>query len=207
MKTYCNLCRNNTNHSVLYETRQEQCDNENDIWVNSTYQVIQCAGCDTISFREVYICSEDIDSSGRPISFEYLYPYSNKDILSTKTIHNLPTNLKSLYKEVLDCFNNANYILCAAGIRAIIEGICIDNDITKGNLHSKIDELHKKGILTTQHSEILHKHRCIGNSAIHELAIPSNEELSLAIEILEHTLENIYDLEFKAYRLNLLAKK
>lgn len=108
---------------------------------------------------------------------------------------------------MLDCFNNANYILCAAGIRAIIEGICIDNDINKGNLYSKIDELNKKGILTTQHSEILHNHRCIDNSAIHELAIPSKEELSLAIEILEHTLENIYELEFKAHRLNLLSKK
>lgn len=207
MKIYCNLCKNDTNHNILFENKQHQSNVENDIWVNNTYQVLQCAGCDTISFRKLSVCSEDIDSTGQPILFEYQYPHSNKNLLTTKYLHNLPNNLKSLYKEIIDCFNNGNYILCAAGIRAIIEGICIDNDIIKGNLHSKIDELYQNGILTNQHSIILHKHRCIGNSAIHELSTPSNEELLIAIEILEHTLENIYDLQFKAYKLNLLNKK
>ena len=44
-------------------------------------------------------------------------------------------------------------------------------------------------------------------NALHELDIPSNEELKLAIEIIEHTLDNIYELQDKVEELRLQKKR
>ena len=119
-----------------------------------------------------------------------------------------------IYRETIDAINNDSNILCSGGIRAIIEGICIDKGIDRGevkksngekqilkNLEGKIGGLSSNGLLTKENTEILHDLRFLGNEALHELSAPSKEELKLAINIIEHTLENIYELHDKAKRL------
>ncbi|MBE2274661.1 MAG: DUF4145 domain-containing protein, partial [Flavobacteriales bacterium] len=66
------------------------------------------------------------------------------------------------------------------------------------NLQCKIDALHENKLLVKENAESLHELRFLGNEALHELEKPSIEELKLAIEILELTLENIYELQHKA---------
>lgn len=115
---------------------------------------------------------------------------------------------------IIDAFNNDQSILCAAGLRAIIEGICLDKNIAGGeclnssgkvafsnNLNGKIEGLHAHGFLTKTNSEMLHDLRFLGNEALHELASPSSGELKLAIEIIQHTIDNVYELHHKAKRL------
>ena len=53
--------------------------------------------------------------------------------------------------------------------------------------------------------KILHALRFIGNEAVHQLTAPPEDDLKVAIEIVEHTIENLYGLSAKGYRL--LAKK
>lgn len=100
-------------------------------------------------------------------------------------------------------------VLCAAGLRAIIEGICNEEEIDSGpaekikdgksvferrkDLQGKISGLFEKGFLTSKHCDLLHELRFLGNK-IQTLAPPSKEELGLALEIVEHTLDNIYEL-------------
>ena len=59
----------------------------------------------------------------------------------------------------------------------------------------------KKGLLTHPSAQALHEHRYLGNTAVHELARPSAEELKSAIEIVEHVLEQLYELPEKAEEL------
>jgi hypothetical protein len=68
-------------------------------------------------------------------------------------------------------------------------------------LQGKINGLHEKGKLTKEHAEILHEHRYLGNTSIHDLAAPSKEELSLALEIIEHVFDTIYEIPEKAIQL------
>lgn len=86
-----------------------------------------------------------------------------------------------------------------------------DVEITKGdgtikvenrnNLQGKINGLHQKGKLTKENAETLHEHRFIGNTSIHELNAPSNEELRLAIEIIENVFDSLYEMPNKANQL------
>jgi len=73
--------------------------------------------------------------------------------------------------------------------------------VRKDNLEGRIAGLQEKGLLTQSSAQTLHEHRYLGNSAVHELARPSEGELRLAIEIVEHVLEQLYELPEKAEEL------
>jgi len=116
------------------------------------------------------------------------------------------------------CYNNENLTLCGAGVRALVEGLCNENKIVDGeiestkrdgskvkkradNLQGRINGLAEKGKLTKENAEILHEHRFLGNTAIHDLSAPTKEELNLAITIIEHVFDNIYEIPEMATQL------
>lgn len=219
----CVKCNGSTKHQVLasieldeetYDQREEWSFN----WIHH-YQIIQCGGCESVSFRHTSWFSEDFDPmTGENVETERLYPKRGLDTLPTKSYHNIPSNLRRIYSELIDCFNNDSPTLCAAGLRAIVEGICIDHGVMDGpveqilkdgskkivrkdDLRGRISGLREKELLSQTSSDILHAHRYLGNDAMHQLASPSTDELRLAIEIVEHTLEQLYELPEKAEEL------
>ena len=85
-----------------------------------------------------------------------------------------------------------------------VEKLKADGTIEKRrtkDLQGKINGLYEKGKLTKESAEILHEHRFLGNSALHELSLPSKEELNLAIEIVENILDTLYEIPHKASQL------
>lgn len=219
MKSYCRTCKKDTNHEIIYEKAIKFNDEEWDIFGEDKYQIIRCMGCDNVTFREEGWFSEDINPyTGEPLLRITLYPKSSGDDLESKRMMDVPNKIRRIYGETIDSYNNQNFILCAAGLRAIIEGVCAEESIQNGpielkkengeieiiyknNLQGKIGGLYEKNLITKTHAEILHEHRFLGNNAVHELDMPSAEELKLGIEILEHTLENIYELKYKGEEL------
>jgi hypothetical protein len=134
--------------------------------------------------------------------------------LPIKNYHNTPQNIKKIYRETIDAFNNGQEILCSAGLRSIIEGLCKNIGLTEGevtgkngkkriskNLDGKINALSDKGLLLKNNAEILHELRFMGNEALHELSSPSSSELKIAVEIIEHTIDNLYEFQHKAGEL------
>jgi hypothetical protein len=53
MKSFCVNCLRPTNHNVLKEEAVSY-EDETGWWEDTKYQIIQCMGCDKISFRELY---------------------------------------------------------------------------------------------------------------------------------------------------------
>ena len=217
-KIQCTTCNLNTRHVVLQSvdtSASKLLDQQYDISIDwaDKYQIVQCQGCETISFRQLHWFSEDWDGPT-----ERLYPKRAKNSLPTKDYFNAPPSLRRIYRETIESFNNEVYTLCAAGLRSIVEGICEDQGIIDGpipvtkkdgsskverkeNLQGKISGLCEKGILARENSEILHEHRFLGNEAVHKLSQPSPEELTLAIQIIEHTLDALYEIPKKALEL------
>jgi len=222
-KLYCNRCGHYTDHDIIaHESQKFTPENTPDMQIEfaeGTWEMLKCRGCGEITFREMWVTSEDYN----PITGEcepkiQLYPPRSENLLQTKLYYSVPANLKRIYQEIVDCYNRKNYTLCAAGLRAIIEGICVANNIKEGpvevrgkdgttkvirksNLEGKIEGIAKAGFITETHAKTLHELRFLGNNAIHELQRPSPEELKLAIEIIEHTLDNVYEVLNKAERL------
>ncbi|MUU78462.1 DUF4145 domain-containing protein [Winogradskyella endarachnes] len=220
-KVLCTSCENTTKHKVLTSINEkgtEPWGNYASFDWNTDYEIIQCLGCDTVSFRYYSINSENTDHEYRPIPTIRIYPKRGKDTLTTKHYFNVPYNLQRIYSETIDSYNNGNLTLCGAGVRALVEGLCQENGITGGNveiikkdgskdkklrtnLQGKINGLHESGKLTAQYADILHEHRFLGNEAVHELSLPSKEDLNLAIEIVENVFDTLYEIPSKGMKL------
>ncbi len=61
----------------------------------------------------------------------------------------------------------------------------------------KIDDLVVKQILTTTGSKTLHKIRSLGNDAAHEVKPHNEKQLGLAMDVVEHVLNDVYILPTK----------
>jgi len=208
--TYCNKCGRDINHQILMDYCEEGTvilDSDYDFKHGKNdyighfcydYQIIKCLGCDTISYRNYNYFSEyqGIDDDGFR---EERYPALVKRV--ERKLEFMPFTFNQIYKEVIITYNNNNFILCASGIRAILEGICKNKGINNNNLKEKITEMSKKGFISQQHECILHKLRFLGNDAIHNLQVPKQDEINSALDIIEHIIESIYDIPEKGERL------
>jgi hypothetical protein len=220
---FCLDCDRETKHDVVasYDTKGSEWDKD-EAWSvdwEGNYQVIQCRGCETLSFRHRNWFSEDWHPEyGDDGSTENLYPKRSKSTIAIKNFLNVPHTLRRIYREIVDTFNNDSVTLCAAGLRAIVEGVCADQAINDGPVESpakgggtqiirrddlagRISGLSEKGLLTAASAQTLHEHRYMGNHAVHELDRPSADELRLAIEIVEHVLEQLYEMPEKVREL------
>lgn len=222
----CESCKHETNHKTLTSIDSSISDEEYGTYFKTSYQIVQCQGCNRISFRMLSCDYENIDlTTGDPIIEEIIYPKRTKETISRKFYHNLPDNLHNIYLEIIDCFNNGNLILAGAGFRVLIEGICLDNNIQKGqiqyidekdgiqkiknskNLDGKINGLFEKGILTKKDSILLQEFRFLGNDSVHYLIKPKKRELSLAFSIIEHVINSIYIIPEKGTELIAIGNK
>jgi hypothetical protein len=217
MKSYCSTCSRPTNQKVLKQEEIKYYEDDTGWWDDTTYQIIQCMGCDAISFRKLYTDASYHQEDGDDDTTQELFPNRGIHSRPTRAYRNLPIDIKKIYQETIDAYNNQLTLLTSVGIRAILEAICIDKKITEGtiknskgkmvvskNLDGKISGLSAKGHLTSDHAEILHELRFLGNAAVHELSAPSIEELNIAIGIIELVIDSIYDVKQKA---QILTKK
>ncbi len=146
-----------------------------------------------------------IDQNGKQIYDSTYYPSRKQQHIQLKRFRKLPQKLAGLYKESVEAYNNKLLILCAAGLRALIEGICVDKNIAGKNLETKIDAM--IFILPQNIVENLHSFRFMGNEALHELNPPDKKNLHLAIEVSEDLMNYLYELDYKASQLKKEKKK
>jgi len=205
LKIHCNTCNRVNRHRPVRDPYENELEGELVSW-----QIVQCGGCDGVSFyREVTVeGEEDTQTEG----FAYpLRQYKNPEHFS-----NAPENLSRLYRETIEAYNNESLLLCAGGLRTIVEGICVQQNVTDGpvenrdtgaihrktNLEGKIGGLAEKHILTSTEATTLHQHRYLGNEALHELRVPDKNALLAAIGIIEHIMKTLYDLSAQAQAIS-----
>ena len=202
MLVACIFCARETNHTVLQaieETGCEPIDSEHDYEWSVEYQIIQCGGCDAISFRRERSNSEEFDCAGEGYNTrEDLYPSRINNRQFIKDIHLLPVNLGRIYQESILALNSDQPILSGIGIRAILETVGNEEQAPGNNLARKIDALVAKGVLTQDGANILHKIRALGNQAAHSVKAHTPTELKLAMDVIEHLLQAVYILPHHA---------
>ena len=195
VRVLCGSCKAETNHGIMAQhgSSGEAYDGEIQWWDN--YQIVQCLGCDTISFRNVSTCSEDFDhQTGDPLETVLLYPDRTKRREPMPGYEGFPVTTKRIYLETLKALSNQTPILAALGLRAIVESICLEQKIKSKDLEEGIEELAVVGLLSLKQAEFLHNHRFMGNVADHEIVAPEPQHLVAALDIAETLLKTIYVL-------------
>lgn len=196
----CNSCERVTNHNVLAEYKNSGDTGDVQWW--ATYQIIQCLGCDEISFRIFSSHTEDLDPiTGRPNVIIELYPNRTIGQEPINNYEEFPAKTKRIYLETLKALNNQIPLFAAIGLRAIIESICLEQKTKSNNLRGSIDELADLGLLSKKQAEFLHAHRFMGNEAAHEIVAPKPQHLIAALDIAETLLKTIYILPSVAEQL------
>ena len=208
-RIFCNYCKQDTNHDLKGEHTVKTSATDWDFQEHSTYRLWICMGCEHGLLELEYENSEMMRSDGAD-GIEYFsdlhyFPERSQDNLAPKQYSKLKPKLASLYGEAIICYNRKAPILCAAGLRALLEGICQDKRIKGKNLKLKIEGL--KVLLPNKNIiRNLHHFRFMGNKAVHELAAPKRTELALAISVIEDLLNFFYELDYKASRLQELRR-
>jgi hypothetical protein len=196
----CSRCQVNTNHVVLAAVDLTGCDGEAGIEYGESYQIIECQGCERRSFRATNWNSEDVNPEDETLLVrEELYPDFGKGRRPLEdTILMVPVELQRIYDETIAALNHSQPILCGVGVRAIIETIVKHQNAIGDDLMKKIDSLVTAELLTKPGAEILHKLRTLGNNAAHQVKAHTAAELSLALDVIDNLLQNIYILPAKA---------
>ncbi|PTO52439.1 hypothetical protein CWN94_17905 [Vibrio splendidus] len=196
-RLYCKKCKYLTMHSIVCsfdENGKEDCGGGNSVDWQHKNQIIQCLGCQDVSFRTVSTFSEDIEfnhqGSYHPETIKY-YP-GRVEVVKSLDSHLLPHTIQQIYKETVLSLENDQFILAGIGIRAIVETICKDLEAEGRDLYRKINTLKARSIVTQEGAETLHKLRVLGNSSAHEVKAHDSRQLELALQIIEHMLEGTY---------------
>lgn len=200
IKSYCHDCCQNTNHKILSEHTKDQ---QDDYQCAISHQILQCLGCDTRSFREVFY---DIESAHPSYDTDdwiipediTIYPKAIEGHKKIGDLWELPDIVRIIYSETLTTYREGTKVLAGLGLRATIEAVCNDLKITGKNLEAKINKLVSSGYISKIDAERLHGIRFMGNDAAHDIKKPNDIALSIALKIIEHLIVSVYILEKKA---------
>jgi Domain of unknown function (DUF4145) len=192
-RIYCNFCKQHTNHESKGEHAVKWYDEDHFFGQILIYHLWICSGCERGVLQQEYSNSE-MQEGEEEISY---FPQRSQHEWFPKPYSKLKPKLAALYKEAITCYNHEALIMCAVGLRALLEGICEDKKIKGRNLKAKIEglvvSLPNRNIITN-----LHHFRFMGNEAAHELAAPKPTELLVAISVIEDLLSLFYELDYKA---------
>ena len=201
----CVKCDGETCHKVLFSVNILE--TENEISVSREYEIIICQGCKEVSFRLSSSCSEDMSYNEETGEINYdedvkLYPSRIAGRKQVKDMYLLPDEVLKIYKETHGALCARLNILAGIGIRALVESVCREKEAQGGNLENKIDDLVTKGVLTHDSAETLHSTRLLGNKSAHEIIAANDDELDVAMDIVENLIKTVYVIPQKAKRLN-----
>lgn len=203
VKTYCRSCCKPTRHDVLFDHEVEtDPDGYHEI---DSWQVVRCRGCYTVGFRHQnddfeQVVEED-DGTVNHVTSITSYPKVFRGHRRLSATWWLPGLINKIYQQTLSAYGERAYVLASIGLRATIEAVCNHLNISGATLEKRIDQLFKGGYVSNADKRRLHAIRFLGNDAAHEVKEPSEKDLRVALEIVEHLLNSVFILEHKARSL------
>lgn len=125
----CAACGHLTIHSVLasYETSWHS--DDHDISGGATHEFLRCNGCANGTYRVVSWFSEEPGEN--PTT---LYPPRGGFTRKARNWREVSydDNLPQVYDQTITAFNAGLFTLAGAGVRLLIEGVCIDQKVKDG---------------------------------------------------------------------------
>ncbi len=204
----CRECKRKTKHLILASadiSGSERLSWDYEMHWALSSQIVQCQGCETVSFRRVSSDSENTPIQVGPNEYvdDELIELFPGPVLSREPLsdsHILPSKVQRIYEETIRALNGTQPVLCGIGIRALIETVAKEKRASSRDLYGKINDLVSHGVLTQEGADILHKLRTLGNDAAHEVKPHSEQQLGLAMDVVEHLLQGVYILPHHAKR-------
>jgi hypothetical protein len=198
IKVVCSECNKKTSHNVISSVENNFCQGfgydeqlgyEPSDFYLELYEIIECKGCETVSFRKfgVYDYPDNCVENLYPLRIE------GRKGLDEDTDF-LPVDVKRIYLETLKALNSEIPILTGIGLRALVETVCKEKKAKGKDLYTKIDDLIELKVLTPNDGKALQNIRELGNDSAHEVKSHHQTLLEFAMDIVENLLKAVYIL-------------
>ena len=148
-RVYCNQCRGKTVHRLLKTADDVGRDDETDFQWHTTFEMLQCAGCQEVVLRRTFAFSEN-----QEVEVRYFPPAMSRYL--PKWRHSLPNSMRLLLEEVYRSLDSENLRLPMMGARTLVDMLFFEQlkkDV--GSFKQKLEALEKKGIVSPKNREVL----------------------------------------------------
>lgn len=211
-KYYCNSCGGKRNHNILAEHKgREDIDDEHGLWVTYEYVIVQCGGCDNISFLKRSLFSEDIFPVGYDRDNNIVYEENWEETIYPSPLFrskpdwfdDLPDEtLRQLFEEVYKSLAAETHFLATFGSRTILDRLIVLTVGDKGNFYNGIKALQDCGKLSDHEKEILEPSLKAGHAAAHRGYVASSDQLSTILDTIEGLVHRLLVLPARSEALS-----
>jgi hypothetical protein len=185
----CSSCVRKTGHDVLFETSQHE---EHYI---DTYVLLRCRGCSTISLGHQQLWKDD----GKTEQTYYPSPVSRKKpdwvillAIGYSTSSKAESELGSLLTEIYQAVDGDQHRLAAMGIRALLEQVMILKVGDHRSFDKNLDEFQNAGYLSLLQRDAMRATLDVGHAVMHRAFKPTEEDLKVALDVVEGVLAPIF---------------
>jgi len=211
----CSSCIRETTHKVLHEHAQPDEDR------TTTYSMLECAGCHRVCLREqVFNFDGDVWYSYYPspvsrkepdwLPFIGMQDSSAADFDFSETPFGAPrasgnknddAALGLLLHEIYQAVHGGQYRLAAMGIRALLEQIMVSKVGDLSSFEKQLDAFEKDGYISFIQRDAMKATLEVGHAAMHRAYKPTEEDVKLALDIVEGVMAPLYHHQSKAEKM------
>jgi hypothetical protein len=109
--------------------------------------------------------------------------------------------LSALLLEVFQAVDGGQYRLAAMGIRALLEQVMIAKVGDLPTFDAKLDEFQKKGYISLIQRDSMRATLDVGDAAMHRGFLPTEQELNVALDVVEGVFAPIFGHKTEAEKL------
>lgn len=204
-KLHCNGCQQKTNHLIKAEHKVSSDKEDYFSWCNE-YYIMQCMGCDSISFLDQYGDEEmqDYTHEGEVVFYtlDTVYPpriarqipsWFN-ELKEEKTLLNILT-------EVYTALQNNLSVLATQGTRTALDIVMTKKIGNTGGFAKRVDAFIAAGYLQKDLRQTLLDVLDAGSAAAHRGYQPDEQEISEIFDLVEGIIHAVYIMPKKAEKV------
>ena len=187
----CQLCLRETKHIVIgarTTSGEAEVEGVGHIDWSDCYEMLECAGCETVCLRQTHTFSEDPE-----LEVTYYPPAVSRRMPAWR--YKTSYEIAGLMSEVNAALQNDSRRLALMGARTIVDVVLADKVGNAGSFGSRLETLEALGFVGRQNRGILEAALDAGSAAAHRAYNPTTENLSQVMDIVENLLESVYVLE------------
>jgi hypothetical protein len=169
---------------------------------SDTWAILECRGCENVTFVHTHWFSEDDDIGDEgqsiPIVHRHLYPPSPpRQLPEWASEHWYPDTSEGwsaikLHRDIYAACGIGALSLAAMGARAIVDCVVTSRVGDIGDFTKKAEKMRCDGLITDVQAEILKAAFDAGSAAAHRGHSPTREDVHLLLDITEALLRQIY---------------
>jgi hypothetical protein len=187
--SHCNRCGDETKHLIKgqAERRRSSDDDRYTVDWGTTWQLLQCCGCEEASMTRVNWCSEDDPYEARDTN--YFPPRVSRQKPAWLTQHPELNDYIQLFEEIYTALHADSRRLAMMGARAVID-LAVARMLSEdpGNFTAGMNELVNANRMTREERELIDAAFDAGSAAMHRGHQPEIDDVNTSIDIVERVV-------------------